>query len=61
MEEGKSIRRSFICCISSIFSNRNGKDGKACVLKALCETEKLDDNDAGLGTFVQEILKAIFR
>lgn len=42
-----------------LISCRQSKDGKACLLKAVCEVcnASLDT----VGTFMQEIIKAIFR
>lgn len=34
------------------------KDGRACLLKAICEVSQVGE---GKGTFVEEIIKAIFR
>ncbi|XP_047361133.1 uncharacterized protein LOC124953597 [Vespa velutina] len=37
-----------------------GKDGKACVLKAICKASKRDRDMVGKGTFLEEILHTIF-
>lgn len=37
-----------------------GLDGRACVMKALCEAANRDPSDLGKGTLVQELLHAIF-
>ncbi|CAD1473154.1 unnamed protein product [Heterotrigona itama] len=37
-----------------------GLDGKACVLRALCEAAQRDPSDLGNGSLVQELLHAIF-
>ncbi|XP_014604927.1 PREDICTED: uncharacterized protein LOC106787244 [Polistes canadensis] len=37
-----------------------GKDGKACVLKAICKAAKRDSKLIGKGTFLEEILHTIF-
>ena len=39
--------------------NRKGKNGKACVLRALCETGQQNENDVK-GSFLVEIMRAIF-
>lgn len=39
--------------------NRRGKDGKACVLRALCETGQKNQEDEK-GPFLMEILRAVF-
>ncbi|XP_034935121.1 uncharacterized protein [Chelonus insularis] len=38
-----------------------GLDGKSCVMRAICEAVRRDDRDVGSGTFVQELLHAIFK
>lgn len=38
---------------------RQNKDGKACLLKAICEVSNVSSNN--VGTFMEELLKAIFR
>ncbi|KYM80419.1 hypothetical protein ALC53_09158 [Atta colombica] len=38
----------------------NGKDGKACVLKAICKTAGRRREDVGKGSFLEETLHAIF-
>ncbi|KAF7387783.1 hypothetical protein HZH66_010550 [Vespula vulgaris] len=40
--------------------NCQGKDGKACVLKAICKASKRDRDIVGKGTFLEEILHTIF-
>ncbi|XP_066585095.1 uncharacterized protein [Prorops nasuta] len=37
-----------------------GKDGKACVLKAICKAAQRDPNHIGKGTFLEEIFHSIF-
>lgn len=37
-----------------------GKDGKACVLKALCKAARRRREDVGKGSFLEEILHAVF-
>ncbi|XP_015609928.1 uncharacterized protein LOC107274887 [Cephus cinctus] len=37
-----------------------GKDGKACVLKAICNAAKRDKSDLGTRSFMREILHSIF-
>lgn len=38
---------------------RQNKDGKACLLKAICEVSQISTK--GVGSFMEEILKTIFR
>ncbi|XP_046749868.1 uncharacterized protein LOC124413377 [Diprion similis] len=42
------------------FLQSTGLDGRACVLKALCEAGKRKKSEVGQGTFVQEVLHAAF-
>ncbi|XP_029038348.1 uncharacterized protein LOC114873806 [Osmia bicornis bicornis] len=42
------------------FLQSTGLDGKACVMKALCEAAQRDPADVGKGTLVQELLHVIF-
>ncbi|KOX71221.1 hypothetical protein WN51_04245 [Melipona quadrifasciata] len=37
-----------------------GLDGKACVLRALCEAAQRDPSDLGKGSLIQELLHAVF-
>ncbi|TGZ53389.1 Uncharacterized protein DBV15_01451 [Temnothorax longispinosus] len=37
-----------------------GEDGKACVLKAICKAARRKREDVGKGSFLEEILHAIF-
>lgn len=46
------------CKHCKLFDFRQNKDGKACLLKALCEVNQKPKGR--VGTFVEEILKAIF-
>lgn len=43
----------------SFARNRRGKDGKGCVLRALCETGQ-KNQDGEKGPFLLEILRAVF-
>ncbi|XP_074111293.1 uncharacterized protein LOC141535324 [Cotesia typhae] len=52
-------RRELYPKVESMLTTR-GKDGKACVLKALCQAARRNDSDVGKGTFMQEILFSIF-
>lgn len=38
--------------------SRLSKDGKACILKAVCEVSQVAQKK---GTFMEEIIKAVFR
>lgn len=49
----------FSIFINVVFLNRRGKNGKACVLRALCETAQQNQNDVK-GPFLLEILRAVF-
>lgn len=56
-------RRHFIIYaglnVFNVFSSRRqNKDGKACLLKAICEVSQASK---GVGSFMEEILKTIFR
>ena len=42
------------------FIYSTGLDGKACVLRALCEAAQRDPSDLGKGSLIQEVLHAIF-
>lgn len=42
------------------FLNSTGLDGRACVMRALCEAAQRNPSDLGKGTLVQELLHAIF-
>ncbi|XP_076395715.1 uncharacterized protein LOC100881341 isoform X1 [Megachile rotundata] len=42
------------------FLQSTGLDGRACVMKALCEAAQRDPADVGKGTLVQELLHVIF-
>ncbi|KAG7188259.1 hypothetical protein KM043_007925 [Ampulex compressa] len=42
------------------FLQSTGLDGRACVMRALCETSQRDSSEVSKGTFVQELLHAIF-
>ncbi|XP_043288492.1 uncharacterized protein [Venturia canescens] len=52
-------RRELYRKVELMLSTR-GKDGKACVLKALCQAGKRGTNETAKGTFMQEILHSIF-
>lgn len=45
--------------LSNLIHHRHNRDGKNCVLKALCETGQRY-HERGSGTFVGEIMRAIF-
>ncbi|CAD6229377.1 GSCOCG00006561001-RA-CDS, partial [Cotesia congregata] len=51
---------SFSHPLQGFQAKKRGKDGKACVLKALCQAARRNDSDVGKGTFMQEILFSIF-
>ncbi|KAK9754951.1 DM4/DM12 family [Popillia japonica] len=51
-------RRELFGKIEKFFKAQR-KDGRACLLKAVCEVSQARDGE--LGTFIQEIIKAIFR
>ncbi|KAK0093916.1 hypothetical protein PV326_012340 [Microctonus aethiopoides] len=38
-----------------------GLDGKSCVMRALCETARREENQVGNGTFIQELFYIIFK
>ncbi|XP_008553246.1 uncharacterized protein LOC103575295 [Microplitis demolitor] len=38
-----------------------GLDGRACVMRAICEAANRDSDKIGSGTFIQELLHVIFR
>ncbi|XP_053973126.1 uncharacterized protein LOC128873525 [Hylaeus volcanicus] len=42
------------------FLQATGLDGKACVMRALCEAGQRDPSEVGKGTLVQELLHVIF-
>ncbi|XP_033231741.1 uncharacterized protein LOC117182745 [Belonocnema kinseyi] len=42
------------------FLQSTGLDGKSCVMRALCEAGQRSESEIGQGTFVQELLHAIF-
>lgn len=42
------------------FIDSAGLDGRACVMRALCEAAQRDPSLLGKGTLVQELLHAIF-
>ncbi|KAL0110228.1 hypothetical protein PUN28_013700 [Cardiocondyla obscurior] len=42
------------------FLQSAGLDGRSCVLRALCEAGQRDPSQIGAGTFIQELLHAIF-
>lgn len=42
------------------FVGSTGLDGKSCVMRALCEAGQRDPAQIGTGSFVQELLHAIF-
>ncbi|XP_053595236.1 uncharacterized protein LOC103575294 [Microplitis demolitor] len=52
-------RRELYRKVELMLSTR-GKDGKACVLKALCQAARRNDSDVGKGSFIEEILYSIF-
>ncbi|XP_076173107.1 uncharacterized protein LOC143149531 [Ptiloglossa arizonensis] len=52
--------RSIVFPKIEAFLQSTGLDGRACVMKALCEAANRDPSDLGKGTLVQELLHAIF-
>ncbi|KAK0180185.1 hypothetical protein PV327_005854 [Microctonus hyperodae] len=52
-------RRELYRKLELMLSTR-GKDGKACVMKALCQAGKRNISEIGKGNFIQEILHSIF-
>ncbi|XP_076682261.1 uncharacterized protein LOC143376184 [Andrena cerasifolii] len=42
------------------FLQSTGLDGRACVMRAVCEAAQRDPSKLGEGTFVQELLHAVF-
>lgn len=47
-------------CFKRGFVRSTGLDGRACVMKALCEAAQRSPQDVGKGSLVQELLHAIF-
>ncbi|KAK0180186.1 hypothetical protein PV327_005855 [Microctonus hyperodae] len=43
------------------FLQSTGLDGKSCVMRALCETARREENQVGNGTFIQELFYTIFK
>ncbi|XP_051156492.1 uncharacterized protein LOC127278708 [Leptopilina boulardi] len=52
--------RSVIFPKIEAFLQSTGLDGKSCVMRALCEAGQRSESEIGKGTFVQELLHAIF-
>ncbi|XP_034935141.1 uncharacterized protein [Chelonus insularis] len=52
-------RRELYRKVELMLSTR-GRDGKSCVLKALCQAGRRNDSEVGKGSFMQEILHSIF-
>ncbi|XP_012284512.1 uncharacterized protein LOC105701929 [Orussus abietinus] len=42
------------------FLQAAGLDGRSCLMKALCEADRRDEAEIGSGTFLQELLHAVF-
>ncbi|XP_044577618.1 uncharacterized protein LOC123260539 [Cotesia glomerata] len=53
--------RSLVFPKIEAFLQSAGLDGRACVMRAICEARNRDNDKVGTGTFVQEVLHAIFR
>lgn len=47
-----------VCC--SISPSSRGKDGRGCVLKAICNAAGRSRRDVGKGSFMREILHTVF-
>ncbi|XP_076238605.1 uncharacterized protein LOC143181831 [Calliopsis andreniformis] len=52
--------RSIVFPKIEAFLQSTGLDGRACVMRAICEAAQRDPEHLGQGTFVQELLHAVF-
>ncbi|KAL6428960.1 hypothetical protein ACFW04_008047 [Cataglyphis niger] len=52
--------RSVVYPKMEAFLQSTGLDGRSCVMRALCEASQRDPSQVGTGSFVQELLHAIF-